>query len=423
MTTKILWTVLPLLLVVSGCKESEPAARAEPTRTVRAGPSGSAPSAPSLSFEPTPAPLVTASARDPKLVVRASGAIYALIAQRTEEGGHDAVLYRSDDGGDHFGEPIRLNEIPGEVRSHGETAPKLLLGPRSELYAFWVGKGALRLARSLNYGRSFEPPLEVPTGSEDPPSFFNAEVSADGILMIAWLGRLPGEETAPGTSLLVSATSKDRGKTFSAPTVIARDVCPCCRPTVTAGEKGEGFVVWRQVVGEVRDMVAAKTADGGKTWSSPVPVSNDGWKIPGCPHSGAAVALVRDELYVTWYSEAEGRGKLYATKSPTAKLGFGPRRELSRGVHDANHPSLAVSGDEVLAAFQGRDPAERGGWGPLGVYVRSLTGDEPALRVPSGTASASYAEVVPLGAGKWFVAWTATKESGPEILRARARQP
>ena len=217
-----------------------------------------------LVFEPEPAALVSVPARDPKLVVRASGTIYALVAERAPEGGLDARLYRSEDGGDRFGEPLTLNAVPGEVSSHGEAAPKLLLGPRSELYAFWVGKGALRFSRSTNYGKSFEPPVKLPVGSDLAPTFFTAEVSPDGALLVAWLGQLPAEATAPGTSLLLAASSSDRGATFSAPSVVARSVCPCCRPALAGAAKGTWFVAWRQVTeGQVRDLVAARSSDGG----------------------------------------------------------------------------------------------------------------------------------------------------------------
>jgi hypothetical protein len=170
-------------------------------------------------------------------------------------------------------------------------------------------------------------------------------------------------------------------------------------------------------------MVAAETSDGGARWSAPVPVSADGWKIAGCPHSGAAVAVAGGELHVAWYSEAEGRGRLYWAKSPTTVLRFTPRRELSTGVADANHPALAVSGDEVFAAFEGRDANAREGWGAIGAWVAPISPKSGSpMRLANGPGSASYAQIAALGAGKWLIAWSANTNEGSAIIRSRVRR-
>jgi hypothetical protein len=380
-----------------------------------------APAAGELVFEPEPRRLLDAPSREPHLVVRASGDVFALLVRPAEGGGADLVLVNSGDGGDHFGSPAVINTVPGEVRSHAGGTPRLLLGPRSEFYAVWAGKGALRVAKSTTYGRSFAPPVDVPTGSDGAPSFFTAELAPDGTLLLAWLGSVAGRAPAPGTSFVSVAATRD-GARFEVFPGVGSSVCPCCRPALAADAEGRWFLSYRTVREGIRDMAVQSSTDRGKSWSPPVPVSEDGWRIDGCPHSGPALALTGGQLHVAWYSEGEGVPRLYWTRSPAGQLAFEPRRRLSEALLDANQPSLAVQGGAVYAAFQGRDAQAREGWAPVGVYVRRMSdGAPPPVRVPGGSGSASFPELKSLGAGRWIVAWS-NLDKASTAMAARARQ-
>ncbi len=51
---------------------------------------------------------------------------------------------------------------------------------------------------------------------------------------------------------------------------------------------------------EIRDIaIVRRTADG---WSAPVHVSNDGWRIDGCPVNGPAIDARGDEVVVAWFT-------------------------------------------------------------------------------------------------------------------------
>ncbi|WP_434345681.1 sialidase family protein [Myxococcus virescens] len=374
-----------------------------------------------LVFEPEPQKLLATPAKEPHLVVRASGDTFALLVRPVEGGGADLVLVNSGDGGDHFGAPTVINTTPGEVRSHSGGSPRLLLGPRSEFYAVWLGDEALRVAKSTTYGRSFGPPVDVPMGEEGAPSFFNAEIAPDGTLLIAWIGGVTGKTPSPGTSFVSVAATRD-GTRFEVFPGVGNAVCPCCRPALAADGNGQWFLSYRATREGIRDIVVQSSQDRGKNWAPRVPVSDDGWRINGCPHSGPALALAGEKLHVAWYSEAEGTPRLYWTRSPVEELAFEPRRRLSNTLLDANQPSLAVQGDAVYAAFQGRDAEAREGWAPVGVYVRRLSDEaSPPLLVPGGRGSAAFPELKSLGAGKWMVVWT-DRDKTFTAMAARARQ-
>jgi hypothetical protein len=391
---------LALLLGLAGCHKSPPG------------------EAPAIRFEPT-ASRLAAGGRDPQVVVRASGELFALWVQASE-GGADLWLARSEDGGDHLGPARRLNTAPGGVRSHVGGRPRLLLGPRSELYAVWREDGGLKLSRSGDYGKSFGAPVDVPTGGRA-PSFFNAEIAPDGRLVIAWLGPVEGRDTPPGTAF-VSVLSTPDGQHFSAPLVVANGVCPCCRPALAFSSQARWFLAFRQVHQGIRDMALVASEDGGATWSAPARISDDGWRIDGCPHSGPALAVAGRALWVAWYSEAEGAPRLYWTRRGLDGSRFEPRRRLSGVLVDPNQPALAVHGAQVFAAFQARDPKARNGWGPVGIYLRALGGEAAPVRASDEAGSATAPVLGSLGAGRWWVAWTERGAGGSARL-VRARVP
>ncbi len=102
-------------------------------------------------------PRVITAGRDPMISVRASGAVSLM---KVDKG--NLYLQTSFDGGDSFEEPVRVNDIAGEVSSHHESSPQMQVRTRSEFYTLWQtrrgeGEGsALRFARSLNWGEGFQ---------------------------------------------------------------------------------------------------------------------------------------------------------------------------------------------------------------------------------------------------------------------------
>ena len=161
-----------------------------------------------VTFEPEPR--VVASGRDPMLALRPSG---ALALMRVEKG--NIWFQCSHDGGDSFENPVRGNDVEGEVVSHAESSPQLQLRSRSELYLLWQtrlagpgGASALRFARSTDWGETFSKAIHVdPTGLPASQSFFALNISPKGVVHAAWLdGRdrtgAPGFRRQSGPGLL-----------------------------------------------------------------------------------------------------------------------------------------------------------------------------------------------------------------------------
>jgi hypothetical protein len=265
--------------------------------------------------------------------------------------------------------------------------------------------------------------VALETGQGGAPSFFTAELAPDGTPIVAWLGRGTGE-TRPGTMQLLLSSSSDLGGTFRAPALAASNVCPCCRPAIAADDAGHWYLAWRDTdESQVRNVVVAMSKDRGATWSEPVPVPGPDWRIQGCPHAGPDLQVHEGELFVTWYTEASGDARLFASRSSDGGRSFEEPIDLAGRILDPNHPEFATMDRSLFVVFQGRDGAEQGSFGRTGVYLREIGFDASPIpiAVPRGSGSAAYPTLSALGPDKLLVAWTDASETGAVAVTARAR--
>lgn len=262
----------------------------------------------------------TANLSAPALGVTATGTVHlawfaqrgedtALLTVRMEEAAPSAVV-RVDPPGARAG---ALHQAPGLAVDDGT------------LYLTWsVSKPAadapfasdLVLARSADGGRTFTPPVLVnDDGAAIPHGFEHVGTAPDGRVVMAWLDNRGGHHSGAGA---LFACSEDRGRTITPNLTLDGMACPCCRPTIAAAPGGALWAVWRKTFpGDVRDVVVARSTNGGGSFSKPAVVRDDGWVFPACPHRGPAIGFDRaGRLYVAWYTEGrDGQPRLYLATS------------------------------------------------------------------------------------------------------------
>ena len=372
-----------------------------------------------------PKPRRIAEGNDGQLSIRASESMSILYAAWSEDGKQDLQFSKSSNIGDRFSKPIRVNSKVGEVRAHGESGPKLRQGKRG-IFSAWVGNRDIKFARSMNFGKSFSPDIRVndDTGKAS-QSFFIMEVAPDGTPYIAWLDGRDKKTNTPGTSSLYIARSTDNGASFEKNIRISGEICPCCRPSLTFGDKGEVFVSWRHVYeGNMRTIVVASSLDGGETWSPPVPVTEKGWKLNGCAHSGSAMKYVDGKLIVVWYTGANGKANLKMARSSDNGKSFEMVQDIQGRVGDANHPNMAIHGKEAWVIFQGRDPDLEGGWGLDKPWLVRISEDgkpsnpEP---LPSSIGGVAYPYLYIGNGGRVYATWTENGDDGLHVVLCRGR--
>ena len=80
---------------------------------------------------------------------------------------------------------------------------------------------------------------------------------------------------------------------------------------------------------KIRNHVLRKSTDGAATFGAPVEISNDGWQVPSCPHSGPSIGRdSRGWLHVAWFTlgRSEKEAGIYYSVSKDGGKSFASRR-------------------------------------------------------------------------------------------------
>jgi hypothetical protein len=370
-------------------------------------------------------------AKHPKLFLRIA-TLNMLAVYKNADGNSQLGLAVSNDSGDSFEPPVMISEANTNVHSHGENSPTFAV-KGIEFYALWeqsreAGGTDLMFARSLKFGRKFDKPIRV-TDKTTPSSngFSHLAAAPNGDIYAVWLdGRDVGTSSAPGTLAVYLAKSTDKGATFGKNIQVTPSACPCCRPSLAFGATGEVFVSWRQVFADnIRDIVVATSLDNGASFNKAVRVAFDNWQISGCPDTGAMMHMKGKRLYITWHSEGTVAGIRIAWSDDGGKSFAKPLLASGR-VLDTNHPAFSLSEDgRLLAVFQGRDAAEKEGWGAVRAYVVEVS-DEGIISQPVGVTgnkkSVLYPTIAAGTVGRVFVAWTESTAKGANVFLSRGRR-
>ena len=106
-------------------------------------------------------------------------------------------------------------------------------------------------------------------------------------------------------------------------------VCDCCPINLFVDAQGALNVIYRDNNDDIRDMAKMVSTDNAATFSKPQILHNDGWKIMGCPHSGAVSSTTDKGALISWFSGAESEKgirlatqdgkKLLVINDPSAK--------------------------------------------------------------------------------------------------------
>ena len=308
----------------------------------------------------------------PNVTIGDDGKIYVLYQDTVNEE-TNIFLKTSTDNGKSFSTPVRVNLLDGNVALDGRVAPTIQLGDNDEVYVIWANSRhepnmfmgnyrQLVFTQSFDDGKSFEPSMII--GAEELASgkyFQHMSIDSHGGIHMAWLD---GPAKMNATGYMERDESRDRGVryvqsldggvTFDTTKLIDANACPCCNVQTAADGEGNVYISWRKVFGsgdtQVRDMVVATSTDGGKTFSGPVKIHDDGFKFKGCVHVGAPMAIdSTGTLHIVWYNGAPGhQGMYYATSTDNGQNFSEPMPILTGDWVPPQRIYIAVDNDDIV---------------------------------------------------------------------------
>ena len=298
--------------------------------------------------------------------------------------------------------------------------PSLAVSADGTMAAHWLGRlgvgtyaYGVQLALSTDRGRTWSSPI-TPHSDRSPTEhgFVSMVPSKKDGFSIVWLdgramagGHGDDHELGHGRGdMSLRIAEVDRKGQVTGERVLDDRTCECCQ-TAAVRLGDEVIVAWRdRSETEVRDI--SWTRVSGSKHTPPRPLRNDNWNQEGCPVNGPALAAHGSELAAVWYTEGDGRPRIWGRASTDGGETFTDAIPLDDGnpvgrVDVTRHPDGGW-----LACWLER--GDRGGeirvrrFGAKGAPGASL------LIARTSTARASgYPRIETLGR-RVIVAWTET---------------
>ncbi len=149
------------------------------------------------------------------------------------------------------------------------------------------------------------------------------------------------------------------GPSFAAPVQVSTpfsggEACDCCPGQVVA-EGDRAVSLYRNDVDHQRNIWAAASVDGGLSFPVGALVDGNAWILDACPASGPAGYIVGDSIRHVWMSGANNGFKVYLGSAHVAGLATGTQRLVHPGQSSGltqNFPRIAGSGDTLGVVWE-----------------------------------------------------------------------
>ncbi len=351
-----------------------------------------------------------------------------------EDDGRNAFVASWNTSSKQLGEPRRVNGDPGEVnRAGGDNRPKLTIGSDGSVAAIYATPfpeyhtGYIQVAHAEK-GEAFSPSSTLnDDGKAVAHAFPNIATSPDGRVYTTWIdgrnrtGAVPRDDPKAMmnmSSQLFMAMSEDGGRTYGENYLISKAICACCVPNIVFLDGGKTIVVSHRFVDQdsVRDHVAIRSTDGGKTFSDPVTISADGW-VTGCPHAGISITSdSEDRIHGLWFTggRTEEEAGIYYTFSEDGGLSFEPRQLVAKTpAKTVLHTQVTTDKNDTVWAtwvnIEGEKPQIF-----LAHRSQGKTEWSPTHQVSDDTANAVLPSLA-VDAENVYIAWTEKKGEGSQV--------
>jgi len=185
----------------------------------------------------------------------------------------------------------------------------------SNLVAHYLQKSAddtyaydVKLIQSTDNGDSWNESFKPHSDNTNTEHGFVSKIAlSDDSYLSVWLdGRQNAyaetDSTIQKQMTLRSAVINNKGELLQE-YLLDNRVCDCCQTDVAMTNEGPIVVYRDRSEDEIRDTYYVKQVNG--SWTDPKPISNDNWKIAGCPVNGPSISAKDNFVVVTWFTAAD----------------------------------------------------------------------------------------------------------------------
>ena len=282
----------------------------------------------------------------------------------------DLYFSRSEDRGQSWSDPVRVNPADGSVWGFAVSRPKIGVGPTGTIHVFYPANDksektgldvvSARYTRSTDNGKTFSTPIVLNRPAEKDQtdmlgeglsmthSFGTMGVSPDGTVITAWQEVADMVDAADGANGAV-AVSRDDGLTFQQERIVlpGNDVCPCCQLTLEFDERTT-YLGYRKIYEDGRDSTVARSTDGGQSFGIESRLDLDRWDIDGCPLKPTEIGVYGDNVYVATYSGGEDPAGVYFSRSTDGGATFSGKQQVHPEAPYSDAPEMTVDAEGNL---------------------------------------------------------------------------
>ena len=325
----------------------------------------------------------------------------------------NAMVAASVDSGKTWSAPRRVNSAVEAVQGE-ENGPKIAVGADKRAYVVWSipgekgDKTRANIRFAMDDGNGGFTPAQTLNEVKDAGRFPIIEMAPDGNLLIAWIDR---RMDGPNPRQLYLMRLNPNGQAMTKNYQVGEGLCECCKLGITFADGGKTvYMVDREVDGKkIRNHVLRKSTDGGTTFGAPVEISNDGWQVPSCPHSGPSLGRdSRGQLHVTWFTlgRSEEEAGIYYSVSRDDGKSFSPRQLVhANSAPETLYNNLVVGDDDTIyLAWSNLDRNNK-----AQIYFRTLAADGrtwSAIQRVSNTKGNASRPSLALRHNRLHIAWT-----------------
>ena len=312
----------------------------------------------------------------PQAIVDARGILHLLYFAGQPNGG-DLFYVRSNDYGQTFSTPVRVNSQPGSAIATGTIrGGHIAIGRRGSVHVAWNGSDAAAprgllnpannqasapflYARSNIRGTAFEPQRNLTTRSYGIDGGGSVAADANGNVYAAWHALAvdggPGEEHRR----VWIARSADDGATFTAEQPAWTEptgACSCCGLAMFIRPSNGLYLLYRSATAMThRDIYLLESRDRGGSFRGSFVQP---WEIGACPMTSMSMASHASRVFAAW--ETAGQVYFGGIDPETARL---PRPIAAPGQGGTRkHPRLATNATgDVLVVWTEATAWARGG--------------------------------------------------------------
>lgn len=256
--------------------------------------------------------------------------IYLVWAEISKDGSYDLFFSKSNDGGDSFSDPKKVenqkgNPISPMIVTNGETIfltwtyryPDSYFGGRSD------DNSEIFFSKSIDGGNTFSEPRLI-SDKETFSSVSKIAVDGENVFITWFTHSVPWKDSFKSPQEIFLSKSIDGGETFSEPANLSNNEGFSQMPKI-AVDGSNVFLVWQDESMDKPRIFFAKSSDGGNSFSEPQNISKDS------PYpAGAYITFDDSSILVTWTSHKEGKyPDIFFSKSTDGGNNFSDPKNIS----------------------------------------------------------------------------------------------